>query len=313
MTCQVPSRDELLSLLLEAWRSRRDTLELSEAAGFFQISEDQVIPILRKLASYFYRELAQIPSLRDPLLVTAALTQINRLHSTSQPAKASLLPINGMGMNVVLLGTQSEEPNARFWIHVKFHLLVSGGPALLQGFAGTYWAYGCPCLNGQPELIVDGETRDLEPDWGHLRRPVQLQPGVALSVTYRRAQRPPLMKNRPDDCDYGDITVNLSILTLEGEQASTHLAFRFEPGGLLQAIKEVRPVPRLSDQEIDLWRNLGKIDEFQYERLKKAGSVTRYMATVTDNDTFGPSFGLTPNDVVLMRYLIGLAPPIEGE
>jgi hypothetical protein len=69
----LPRPDEILRMLLEGWRERKQALSSGHASPFFSAEESEVNPILTKLANRFFIEVAQIPKYRDPLLVWAAL------------------------------------------------------------------------------------------------------------------------------------------------------------------------------------------------------------------------------------------------
>jgi hypothetical protein len=64
-----PSLEQLTEILMGSWQNRKQRLDPSEAAMFFRLSDEEVRPILEKIAKYFFVELSQCPEFKDPYIV----------------------------------------------------------------------------------------------------------------------------------------------------------------------------------------------------------------------------------------------------
>ncbi len=61
-----PTQNQLEEILIDSWRDRKKRLDPSESARFFRLSNEEVRPILEKLAKYFFTELTQYPEFQNP-------------------------------------------------------------------------------------------------------------------------------------------------------------------------------------------------------------------------------------------------------
>lgn len=68
-TSNFPNPEHLTIMLIDCWKARKTQLGPTEASEFFALSEDLVRPIIQKISEKFFRELAQIPELRDPFII----------------------------------------------------------------------------------------------------------------------------------------------------------------------------------------------------------------------------------------------------
>jgi hypothetical protein len=282
-----PSEIRLKEMLMDSWRKRKQQLKPSERGEFFKISEDEASHILGRIATLLFVECAQIPELRDPLLVMAHLEMPSPVTSTNPTLAGKLKPINGQGMNVVLLGINRHQPNAEFRFSTRFHFLVGDLPLTLLSFEGLYLAYGCHCLYGPPTLKIGDTDIPFIEDMKTFMEPIQVAPNHAITIQHGRKMRPPLMSSSPSDCDEGDLEVTMSFSEQSRAEITTvESKFKFSPGGKLEEISKIRPVPRLDDDELEQWKIAGKLSAESFERLIKINPVYRYMGAVSGNDDF---------------------------
>ncbi len=77
--------------------------------------------------------------------------------------------------------------------------------------------------------------------------------------------------------------------------------FRFLPGGALESIPGIRPVPRLNDEQLKACFESGGIDQETFDRLMKTDQVTRYMGARSD---VGENFVPNPRDLKILRKIL---------
>jgi hypothetical protein len=66
---EFPSQPRLVEILTDSWQRRKQHLDPSEAVVFFRLSDDEVRPVIEKIAKHFFNELAQIPEYRNSFIV----------------------------------------------------------------------------------------------------------------------------------------------------------------------------------------------------------------------------------------------------
>lgn len=209
-TRDFPRPRELSAILLDSWRKRREALRPSDAAPLFQKTETEVKPFIDRLSELFFRELANNDELRNPFVVSVLQEMMDAfLNVGSRSSGLALWPINASGMNVVRNVEDNDTPNGDFYVFAAFQLLPGSRPVDLLQFHAIYWANGYPCLNLEPTLKIGDETIAMLGDYQSLKQPIRL-PVSGISLRYSRHLRPPLQKDVPEECDYGDFSVTIS-------------------------------------------------------------------------------------------------------
>jgi len=66
---EFPSQHRLVEILTDSWQRRKQHLDPSDAVLFFRLSDEEVRPVIEKIAKHFFNELAQIPEYRDSFIV----------------------------------------------------------------------------------------------------------------------------------------------------------------------------------------------------------------------------------------------------
>lgn len=198
-------------------------------------------------------------------------------------------------MNVVRKVEDNDEPNGIFWVYLALQLLPGTYPIDLLQFQAIYWANGRPCLNLEPTLKIGDEMVKMMGDEKSLKQPIRLH-ASGISLQYSRCLRPPLRKHIPEECELRGCEHYLVLPG--GTQTRCHhggKALRFLPGGKLEPILEIRPVPRLTDEQLKSCYEEGGIDEVTFDRLMNISPVARYMGARSD---VGENF--VPNNVFLL-------------
>lgn len=301
-TRDFPRPRELSEMLLDSWRNRRAALRPSDAAPLFKRSDSEVRPFIDRLGELFFRELARNDELRNPFIVSVLQEMMDAfLNIGTRAGGLALWPINGSGMNVVRNVEENDKPNGDFHIFLAIQLLPGSQTVDLLQFEAIYWANGCPCLNLEPKLKIGDELVPMMGDNKSLKQPLRLPPS-GISLQYSRHLRPPLQKDAPMDCDYGDLRVDISYREAnEPSVVGEERFFRFLPGGALEAIPGIRPVPRLNDEQLKACFESGEIDQDTFDRLMKIDQVTRYMGARSD---VGENFVPNPRELKILRKIL---------
>jgi hypothetical protein len=301
-TRDFPRPRELSAMLLESWRRRRDALRPSDAAPLFQKTEAEVQPFLDRLSELFFRELANNDRLRNPFVVSVLQEMMDAfLNVGSRSTGLALWPINGSGMNVIRNVTDNDEPNGAFTIFAALQLLPGTQPIDLLQFEALYYAFGCLCLHGQPMLKIGDEGIAILPDDKSLKQPIRLPP-AGISLRYQRHLRPPLQRDTPAECDYGDLRIIVSYREASKPSVVTEeRLFQYRPGGALEPIASVRPVPRLTDEELRTCLEAGRIDSAAFDRLMKIPPSRRYSGARSD---VGENYVPDRRDLQTLRRLL---------
>ena len=307
-TRDFPRPRELSDMLLDSWRRRRAALRPSDAAPLFQKTELEVKPFIDRLSELFFRELANNDQLRNPFVVSVLQEMMDAGARTSGLA---LWPINGTGMNVVRNVEDNDTLNGEFYLFAALQLLPGSQPVDLIQFEGVYWANGCPCWNGAPSLKIGDEPVAMLPDYKSLKQPIRLPPSGA-SLRYSRDLRPPLRKDTPETCDYGDLSITVSYREASKPDVVTEKRFfKYLHGGALEPIAAVRSVPRLTDEDLKSCLEANAIDQATFDRLMAIDPVDRYMGARSD---VGENFVPHHHDLRTLRKILtegcGLAPSV---
>ena len=301
-TRDFPRPRELSAMLLDSWRRRRAALLPSDAAPLFQKTEAEVMPFLDRLGELFFRELANNDELRNPFIVSVLQEMMDAfLNVGTRSNGLALWPINGSGMNVVRNVEDNDKPNDNFYVFLALQLLPGTHPIDLLQFQVIYWTNGCPCLNLEPTLKIGDEIVTMMGDYKSLKQPIRL-PASGISLRYSRHLRPPLQKDTPQECDYGDTSITFSYREANKPDVVTEERyFRFEPGGTLDSITAIRPVPRLTDEHLKSCLETGGIDQPTFERLMTIDAVKRYMGARSD---VGENFVPNSHDLKILRRML---------
>jgi hypothetical protein len=301
-TRDFPRPKELTAMLLESWRRRKAALRPSDAAPLFEKSESDIRPFLQRLSELYFRELANSDRLRNPFVVSVLQEMMDAfLQVGSRVSGLGLWPINGSGMNVVRGVEENDTQNGEFRVYAALQLLPGDRAVDLLQFEGIYWANGCPCLNGEPSLKVGDESVAFLSDDRSLKHPIRL-PASGASLRYSRHLRPPLQKDTPESCDYGDIQITVSFREAsEPEVITEQRIFKYLSGGILEPVDAIRPVPRLTDEDLKRSLDLAVIDRNTFDRLMEIDSVTRYMGARSD---VGENFIHSPRDLSALRKIL---------
>jgi hypothetical protein len=301
-TRDFPRPRELSAMLLDSWRCRRAALRPSDAAPLFQKTEMEVTPFIDRLSELFFRELANNDQLRNPFIVSVLQEMMDAfLNVGARSTGLALWPINGSGMNVVRHVEDNDEPNGNFYVSTALQLLPGSQPIDLLQFQAVYWANGCPCLNLEPMLKIGDDKVAMLPDDKTLKQPIRL-PASGISLRYSRQLRPPLQKDTPEECDYGDLSIVVSYREASrADVVEEERLFKFLPGGALEPIPAIRPVPRLSDEQLTLCFESGGIDQATLDRLLAIDPINRYMGARSD---VGENFVQDRRDLRMLRKIL---------
>ena len=82
-----PNIPQLTEMLIESWRDRKNLIAPSIASQFFSLSEDEARPVVKKISEKFFRELAQIPELRNPFIIQELQKISHQFEELTKPQK----------------------------------------------------------------------------------------------------------------------------------------------------------------------------------------------------------------------------------
>ena len=156
-------------------------------------------------------------------------------HSTSPERLPELIFVPIQGVNFVRFGPEKYVDNGQFSFDLRLNLMSVGKPFVLIGFCADYIAPdGCYCLNDKQEILVNGTKAPTAGNYLDFQTPVSTN-GI-VQVACARIMRPPLMVQKPVDCDYGDLRVRARVFWDGFEPILLERFFRFEVGGDLRPI-----------------------------------------------------------------------------
>lgn len=92
-----PDIEHLTEMLVESWRTRKNTLDPSEASEFFSLPEDIIRPIIRSISERFFVELAQMQELTNPFIIQ----QLQRIPALIQRFAITSSPQQQLSFEVI--------------------------------------------------------------------------------------------------------------------------------------------------------------------------------------------------------------------
>jgi hypothetical protein len=194
------------------------------------------------------------------------------------------------------------EPNGVFDVSASLVILVGEKDITPLSFFGRYYAQGCPSFDrAKIAWTISGEAVKLSDFSENVARPVVFGARSTHFLTYRASFRPPTMNMVPaSDCDFGDLQIKIQYRL--GDLIDTLVqTFAFRKDGTLERTEAVRGVPRLHDEELNLWLAMpeASLPSFtlhddaatrpvlhrHIEALLRIDPISRYMASRTSNTT----------------------------
>ena len=177
--------------------------------------------------------------------------------------------------NHITFGPEKYQDNGRFGFNLRLNLIAPGAPFILLGFCAEYIAPdGCYCLNGDQEILVNDVKRPTAGNFYDFREPVPITNGIAQVAVARKA-RPPLMVQKPVDCDYREVRIKIRLLRGRLKEETTEF-FSFKVGGDLVPIERPSLPPLLNRSILEEMLGAGLIDEGEFERASWIDDVDRY-------------------------------------
>jgi hypothetical protein len=204
-------------------------------------------------------------------------------------------------MNWAYLGDKKHVEGGEFSFSIDIRVFITPAPIFLLSCRAWYFApdgVRCP-TTGNVGININGDLQSSIADLETFSRPLSSIDG-SLHIRYGAKLRPHVREQTPADCEFGDLQLRLSLLRL-GRKVQIERLFRFDSGGILLPIDNIRCPPWLSDSSITKYHSDGAISNSEYTQVSKISHVERYL--IATFDSYRGRLNVSPAIIKVLRKL----------
>lgn len=184
----------------------------------------------------------------------------------------SIIPNKGLS---AVHGCSNDEPGRSFLFNTSFLFGSESNRITLLGLSIDYVdADGAYCLNLGPFIRVAGKAIEYLDNCFDLVTPVMIDRQL-VQIEYRRTAQPPLMTQRPTDCNWGYAHMSFRYLR-SGHEVTEDRFFKFTTSMSLQSVDSLPEPPILSDSQLAKMLDDRIISQRTFVRANEIRAIDRY-------------------------------------
>jgi hypothetical protein len=251
-------------------------LDIAQAKGAFQRAAEQGISEAAVREFVARRILMGEHIAHDDLI-----PWLDKWIQKAEDIEVNVIPVKNM--NWVYFGDNKHVDGGEFSFSIDIRLFITPAPIFLLSCRVWYFTpdgVRCPTTRNVG-IHINGNLQSTIADLETFSRPISSTDG-SLHIRYGAKLRPLVREQTPADCEFGDLQLRLSLLRL-GREVQIERLFRFEPGGILLPIDNIRCPPWLSDSSIAKYHSDGAINNSEYTQVSKISHVERYLIATFDS------------------------------